>query len=402
MGFNLRLFLRRTPAVVLRSYFGAMGVALPLPVDWEAPAPSIQRTVFDALEGLTQADRDPVTVDFEHTEQLCNPAGQIMLHALAATNPRLLSEVLAAESDEARAVSVLLGHRVLFERALTLTYAGHLLNGRSWSAFEVDAPAPLRSDPESVGALERDISAIFTRLDGSGRRLKVDSFEWQAFGQADSSGARSIHYCIYAEGQPESHLEFQSDEPTRVTRRIVHQRAIVYDPDKATIDVITSGGTAVRAEIAQCFARSILGVGDGVRPIVARRFILNHLKQRPAFKFDTADRIKTVKVFLLRLAPMSGVGRVTIEIDPSDRTDIHRTSEQLFGETDPLQRSEWQVIQAKLRIVFHPERGSTRDKNVTIDLRLPNHSNIREQIRHHQVVSQKYLAMWGLVVESVV
>ena len=99
---------------------------------------------------------------------------------------------------------------------------------------------------------------------------------------------------------------------------------------------------------------------------------------------------------------MSGIGRVTIEIDPADQTDIYRTSEQWFGEADPLQRPEWQVTQAKLRIVFHPEPGSTRDKNVTIDFRHPNHSNIREQIRHHQVVSQKFLPKWRLVVESAV
>ena len=97
------------------------------------------------------------------------------------------------------------------------------------------------------------------------------------------------------------------------------------------------------------------------------------------FEFDTADGIKAVRVFLLRLASVSGTGRVTIEIDPSGHTDIYRISEQWFGEANPLQRPEWQVTQAKLRIVFHPEPGNTRDKNVTIDLRHPNHSNIREK-----------------------
>ena len=402
MGFNLWLFLRRTPHVVLRGYFDTMGVALAETVDWEAPAPALQRAVFNAIESLVQAERDSVTVDFERVEQLCNPAGQMALQSLAAADASLLSRVRAAESDEARAINVLLGDRILFDRALGLAYADRLLNGRSWSAFNVRAPITLRSDPESVGAFEREISEIFARLDGSGRRLKVDPFEWQALGRSDCGGARSIHYCIYAEGLPETHLEFQGNELTRLTGRTVHERAIVYDPDRATLDIITSGGTTVRTAIAQCYARNILGVRHGIQPIVARRFTLNHLKRRRVFETDTVDGIKTVKVFLLRLASVSGIGRVTIEIDPSDQTDIYRTSEQWFGEADPLQRPEWQVTQAKLRIVFHPEPGSTRDKNVTIDFRHPNHSNIREQIRHHQVVSQKYLARWGLVVESAV
>jgi hypothetical protein len=302
MGFNLWLFLRRTPQVVLRGYFNAMGVALAETVDWESPAPGLQHAVFNAIESLRQAERDSVTVDFERVELLCNPAGKIALHSLAATNASLLSRLRTAESDEARAVMVLLEHRVLFDRALTLTYTDRLLNGRSWSAFNVHAPVTLHTDPESVAAFEREISEIFARLDGSGRRLKVDSFEWQAISLPDCDGARSIHYCIYAEGAPESHLEFQGDEPTRLTRRIVHERAIVYDPSRTTLDVITPWGTPVRTEIAQCYARNILGVTHGIQPIVARRFILNHLKQRQTFESDTSDGIKTVKVFLLRLA----------------------------------------------------------------------------------------------------
>ena len=305
----------------------------------------------------------------------------------------------AAESDEARAITILLGHRLLFDRALTLTYSERLLNGRTWSAYVARAPGPPRHDPESIVALEQEISEIFARVDGSGRRLKINSFEWQAFGRVHG-GSRCLHYCIYAEGQPESHLEFQNGEPTRLTRRVVHERAIVYDPARATLDVITSGGAAVRNELAESFAHNVLNVRHGIQPVIARRFTLNRLKDRSEFDTDVADGIKTVKVFLLRLAPVSGSGRVTIEIDPSEHADIHTTSQQWFGDADPLQRPEWQVTQAKMKIVFEPKSGSTREKRVTIDLRHPNHSNIRERIRHHQIVSQKYLERWGLVVQS--
>ena len=93
MGFNLWLFLRRTPHVVLRGYFDAMGVALAETVDWEAPAPALQRAVFNAIESLVQAERNSVTVDFERVEQLCNPAGQMALQSLAAADASLLSKV---------------------------------------------------------------------------------------------------------------------------------------------------------------------------------------------------------------------------------------------------------------------------------------------------------------------
>ena len=100
-----------------------------------SPAPALQRAVFNGIESLVQAERNSVTVDFERVEQLCNPAGQMALQSLAAADASLLSRVRAADSDEARAINVFLGGRILFDRALGLAYADRLLNGRSWSAF---------------------------------------------------------------------------------------------------------------------------------------------------------------------------------------------------------------------------------------------------------------------------
>jgi hypothetical protein len=286
-------------------------------------------------------------------------------------------------------------------RFYPLAFANGLLNGRSWSAFVVrDAAAP-RSDPETLAAFERDVSEIFLRLDGSGRRSKIDPFDRPVLAGDGNTGGRSIHYCIYTEGLPESHLEFVGAEPRRQTRRLVHEGAISYDPERRTLDVITRGGKAVRTGIAQCFAREVLNIKDRIQPVTARRFTLNRLKQLHEFPTDSADGIKTVKTFLLRLASQSSRnGTISVETDPADRTDLHTSCAEWFGDADPLQRFEWQVIQAKLRIVFQPEPGSTRQKSVTIDLRAPNRSNLKEQIRRHQLVSRKYLARWGLVVET--
>ena len=113
MGINLFRFLRRTPCVVLRSYFAAIGLAVMETVDWEASTPILQRAILNALDSLEQAKRDLVTIDFEQVEQLCNPIGQIKLQSLAAADTSLLTQVRAAESDEARAITILLGHRLL-------------------------------------------------------------------------------------------------------------------------------------------------------------------------------------------------------------------------------------------------------------------------------------------------
>ena len=116
------------------------------------------------------------------------------------------------------------------------------------------------------------------------------------------------------------------------------------------------------------------------------------------FPTDPVDGIKSVKVTLLRLRNMVvGYGRVTIEIDHAERPDIHAISAGWFGESNPLARPEWQVVMANLRIVFLAEKAGRRDKAITVELRAPNGSNLKEQLRHHQIISEKYLAQWGLV-----
>jgi hypothetical protein len=228
--------------------------------------------------------------------------------------------------------------------------------------------------------------------------LKVDSFERASIPERGELGGLSIQYTVYSEGLPVSDLVFEGDEPTRQTRRPVVEAAIWYDPVARTLDVVAAGGKVVRARIAELFANSVLGLKDKISPVAMRRYTLDRLKRPFTGETDPSDGIRSVKVVLLRLAPVSGgYCRVTIEVYPSDHMDICARSEQLFGDADPLRWPQWHITQTKLRIVFHPEASSKRDKIVTLELRAPNGSNIREQIRQHQTISQKYLPRWELV-----
>jgi hypothetical protein len=103
-------------------------------------------------------------------------------------------------------------------------------------------------------------------------------------------------------------------------------------------------------------------------------------------------------VTLLRLRNTAGgFGRVTIEADDTEHGDIHASSAWWFGDSDLLRRPDWRVIQAKLKIAFYPEAKGKRAKTINVELRALNGSNLRDQTRRHQIVSEKYLARWGLI-----
>jgi hypothetical protein len=397
MGFNLKRFLRRTPPAGLRQYFDAR--SLPRDIDWEKPTKSQLDALFDAINSLSQ--RDAVLADFEQIEYLCNPIGQRALQSVVARNAHILSLLQCAQGDEARGITLLLEDTTLFEQALAAAYADGLRFGRSWSAFSIQDAANLDPGLHDLQVLEAAIAATLVRADGTIGKLKIDSFQRASIPERGEPGGLNIQYTVYSEGLPISDLVFEGDEPIRQTRHPVFEAAIWYDPAGRTLDVVSAGGKLVRSRIAELFARNVLGLTDKISPAVTRRFTLDRLKRPLTGETDPSDGIRSVRVILLSLAPaIGGYGRVAIEVDPSDHVDICAQSEQWFGDVDPLQWPQWRVTKAKLRIVFHPEAGSTRDKTVTLELRAPNGSNIREQIRQHQIISQKYLPRWGLVADS--
>ena len=90
------------------------------------------------------------------------------------------------------------------------------------------------------------------------------------------------HYAIYREDLPVSEFEFKGNDLNRHTRHPVQEGAVLYDRDGGSIDVIASGGRDVRARIAQSFADNMLCLKGTVRPVAARKFSLERLRQHGA------------------------------------------------------------------------------------------------------------------------
>ena len=398
MGFNLKRFLRRTPPAVLRKYFDARNISLSDRVEWENQTPTQPDRLLDAINGLEQHIRDLVIADFERTDQLCDLTGQKALHSVAAGNADVLALLQASDVEEARAITLLVRNEALFEYAFTAAYADRLLKGRSWSAFSIDGSAIIGAVPANMPAFEAELAGTLTRMDGSEGKLKIDSFERGTMSEDGTVAGKATHYAIYSESTPVSDVEFHGDELQRTTRRPVNEGAILYDADSRTLDVVAEGGTIVRHRVADSFAQNVLGIKGRIHPVSTRRFALERLRRSMAFESDPADGIASVKLTMLRLALMGArYERVTIEVDPSDRADLCARSAQWFGDADPMRWPEWSVTHATLRIVFHPEPGKTRKTTVPIQLRIPNGSNLRDQTQRHQIISQKYLARWGLI-----
>jgi hypothetical protein len=395
MSFSLPRFLRHIRPSDLGDYFQQRDIRLPERVDWNAVPAKLLACLKAAIEALPEFQRERVLDDFERVDQLTDDIGQCSLLALAEPDAALLRRFQSCHGHQARGLLVLLANEEAFDHALATAYAERMRAGRSWSGYRIPGSATPSDNSTDITLLETDLRALFRELDGSGSKLKIDTFERRTCSVRGGLKERVIHYSVYVEGLPEISVEFDRDEPKRRTRRPVIEAAICFEPETGILNVMSKGGKDTREGIARSFAIRIMGSDEELQPVRRRDFELDRLKRAMPFPTDPADGIKSVTVTLLRLSGIGRFARVTIETD--EGTDIHAASARWFGDGDPLQRSEWRVTQAKLRIAFHPEANGKREKAINVELRARNGSNLKDQTQRHQMVSEKYLLLWGLV-----
>jgi hypothetical protein len=397
MSFSLPRFLRRVQSSDLQGYFGARAILFSEQVDWTAKSSALADSVKTAIEVLPERERERVFEDFERIDQVSDEIGQRALRSLIEHNEALLRRFHSCNGSEARGLFVLLTDEKVFDNALATAYAERMRHGRSWSGYCLPAPLAPSKSPSDIARFEADLSALFREFDGTGRKLKVDWFEHRT---CDLNGAAlgQVIHSSYVEGLPECSREFDREEPKRGTRRPVIEAAICCDPISGMLDIVSKGGRPLREEIAKSFAEHLLDSETALTPVSRRDFDLDRLKRIAAFPTDPVDGVKSVEVTLLRLRdPAGGFGRVTIEAEDTEHGDIHARSARWFGDFDLLRRPDWLVTQAKLKIVFYPEAEGKRAKTINVELRAPNGSNLKDQTRRHQIVSEKYLARWGLI-----
>jgi len=396
MSFNLPKFLRRTPTESLRTYFDERRLEPLAEIQREASGRELIEDLRAAIERLPDSERERIYNDFERVSQLTDDIGQLALRAMLNDAPDLLAALSEIDSHEGRALLVLLRQPKEFDRALSAAYADRLLNGRYWNRFRVRGAPPDAGVPLGERFSE-EVRNLFGAFDGSGRRICIDHFERPGAGPFGSPHDRLVQYTIYVEKLPESSLEYGEDGPARRTYRPAREAALCLDCGSGILDVMSEGGKSLRENIAHVFARFALGDEAGVELVRRRDFHLDRLKRPIPFPTDAPDGVKSVMVTRLGLAPANeSYGRVMVEVGKATTETIHAASERWFGFAEPIGRVEWRIVQATLRIVFHPEPDGGREKIVNVNLRMPNGSDLRNQTFRHRLVSEKYLVRWGL------
>ena len=305
------------------------------------------------------------------------------------------------DNSEARSLAALMENEALFRKALVARLADRLRTGRSWSGFLIAPIVGSITEGQIAAGLpsfEADMRAIFMKLDGSGRKLSIDRFERDRPG----TSGRFTQYTVFVEGLPQASNEFEADRLVPRARRPVFEAALCHDPERGTIDVVCKGGRDVRLDLARAFVHRLLGSESDPKAVRLRSVNLDGLKSKMPFASDPGDGVRRVAVILLRLRDADeSFGRITLEVgSEADDEDIWTRSGEWFEDFDPLAYANWSVTQASLRIEFHPEKDGGPPKVMTVDLRTPHGTNLKDLPRRYTTVVEKNLLRWGLLQDA--
>jgi hypothetical protein len=398
MPFNLPHFLRRAPRPDLKEYFRFRSIDLTADFDWSAAPKAYVERLRAEVENLADNARERVYQDFEHADMLADEPGQLAIRSLFAGNAAFMRAIDGMANSEARSLASLREHEASFRKALAARLADRLRTGRSWSGFLVDQSPTAHPAAATLADFEGDVRSIFKELDGSGRKLSVDTFERD---RPDASG-KFIQYSVFVEGLPQASNEFEADRLVPRARRPVFEAALCHDPTTRTIDIVCKGGREVRLKIARAFMHRMLGSESDPKAIRLRSVDLDGLKSRRPFATDPRDGVRSVAVILLRLRDLDeSFGRITLEVgSAADDEDIWARSGEWFADSDPLTHANWSVTQASLRIEFLPDDEGGPTKAMTVELRTPHGTNLKDLPRRYATLIEKNLLSWGLLQDA--
>jgi len=386
---SVTTFIRNTPVASLRTYFDTTGIELPTPMNWDADAPDVIRPLLQAVDEMDEDAKARITVDSDRVSSMADDAGETALYSVVENRADL--DVLANGHD--RALWMFLNKDALFRHAEEVRYTDERRRGRFWDGFQAQPDLLVSQDPVALEAFKAALRERF-----ASNNVHVDIFR-RIRPTFDGEDCELVQITIYREGRLDDFLAFDNGDLVRRARRPVFEAAMTYEPDTGVIEVVANDRES-REEMVRFMARDLLGIEFDSKKVPLRTYDLGVLLHPYEFPTDLEDGIDTVEIRQLRLMPIdTNTERVTLEcLSKADRTIWDMAVDRL-GTGNPL-GGGWVVTQAKLVIKLQPRGESRRGRTLPLTITMPHGCNLKDRTEQEQLVGEKYLRRWGILVDD--
>ncbi|RDD72121.1 hypothetical protein [Paracoccus versutus] len=385
----LSAFLRKTPGEALREYFDRPEIGLPTEFDWPASDADLS-PLLGAIEKMSRVQRDRISNDAERVHALSDEPGQAAIYSVAE-DPALLDGLA---NPHARSLWMFLNAQDRFRHAEEVRFTEDRRRGRMWAGYMTDAGCVVQRD---AAARQAFVSAI-KEFSGAAH-AHVDIFD-RVRTTHEGDECDLVQVTIYREGRPDDLLRFDDKGSlVRQAYRPVFEAAVTYEPATGGIEVIAND-KVTRSEIVRATVTHLLGIGFKENRLPLRCYDLSVLLAPYDFPVDPEDGIEGVEVRELRLMPIDDSDfRVTLEKPARADETIWTKADERFRDRTPLSEG-YVVTRAKIAVKLARRPGGDRRRTLALTITWPHGCDLKDRTATEQMIGEKYLRRWGILVDD--
>jgi hypothetical protein len=397
---SINAFFRKSTMSHLKLLFDHCQIDLGDEIDWTAKTPAETKKLIKAIGAQKDAAKNRLAPVIERIGELATHPGQVAIRSVIGDDDALY----AIPSPHDRAIDLFVNAEDNFVRAEQTLYSEERRRRpRSYDGFIIDRGINAKRDDASINKFREAIKQQF-----AAPKVYVDIFDRERIGY-DDKRYKIVQVSVFHEGVADDVLEFENaDDIVHKVRNPVFEAALIYEPASGVLEVVANSQED-RRNLAAVMARDILGVEFKDRKMPYKRIDLNVLLRPHSFPSDVRDGIETVTVTSLRLMPLDGEDeRLVIERGAKSSRTVWQMAENRFRSNNPL-LGGWLITQAKITIKFRPEVSTDikskktrtrRGKTIPLVLTMPHGNSLKDLTSEEQLIGEKYLLLWGLIVEE--
>ena len=397
MSFDIQAFLRLVESNVADDFINRHGNGKP--VDWQQAPTTIVRDVVDALSGNSWA-----IGALESCKLIADSGGRDLLRSAGHHKQVLMSGVDNLDAnDETCAVWLATEDREVFSLVVSAAQAQRGIGTRSWQAFCITQREPIHAAVGDLGCMERFRIAVERVLHQQQRQLppwrnlSIDHFEY-ALDRRDSHSRRPlVQVNVYAETTPRNHEILVDGQLVPVQLPGLYRASLIFDSARRTIEVVAKGGRAVRDALVDAFCKTLLPSHITTDRLARRQINFDLFRSKPQFARNPGDPLCVIDEMRL-FSPGVDNGLVTLDCKRQGQHvhDVYSWASTWLGLGNPIGKDGWQIVSVRLRLVFKPERIGKSGRIVTVYLKHPLGTTLRENTNADHAVAERLFKRWGI------
>jgi hypothetical protein len=380
--------LRNAPGAELQAWLQQFPIDYPEQVDWSASNGALSKPLRRAIDDAEEVMRERIRRDAERIDRMTSEVGQTALMTVARMEQRAALKEIATK--QGRALRLLWSDQERFRSAEEISFFENARKSKTWDAFVAPLMLKVSKTPAASDALKAEVRKLFQE----GPKIKIEIFE-RSRTRLEGTLDELIHVAVFRETLPDSVPVFQGDDEVEpLVFRPVVELGFTYEPSRGLIEVVAPKKQQ-RTELAQIFARTLLGHEIKGERLPPRFYNLALFMQEQEFDFDPEDGIESVRLAFVKFESLDG--RTLFAIEPKDADDtIHAAARREFAERSPFRPGN-RIVEVVIAVRFRPARGRRTGPTVDIKLTHPNGCNLKDKSERERLLAEKYLKRWGVI-----